>query len=132
MQYFGDRGPTKWEPGAEEPRVKGQGSRNTNTQFRYVSLHKFVEAHTSVNAYLMATGVNQKKIKSSFEEYFTWIGHVLKTLTNEKNFPETTSQSKFGYGSFTNLARIILAHGFFSEYIQTQVRYPTSLYKVSS
>ena len=43
--------------------------------------------------------------------------------TNEKHFPKTISQWECDYGLFTNLPRIIVPCDF-SEFIQTQKRYP--------
>ena len=36
-------------------------------------LYKSIEIHTSANAYVIATGVNQKKIRSSAKENVKWM-----------------------------------------------------------
>ena len=49
------------------------------------------------------------------------------SFDNEKHFPKTISQYEFDYGLFTNLPRIIYPSRLFSEFIQTQKKYPYPL-----
>ena len=51
-------------------------------------------------------------------------------MTNEKHFLKTISKWEFDYGLFTNLPRIV--NCLFSDFIQTQKRYPIFLDKIHS
>ena len=59
-------------------------------------------------------------------------------MTNERiiykkkeKYKENIRQSEFDHGLFTNLLRVIVVCYFFSEFIQSQKRYPTTLDAIS-
>ena len=78
--------------------------------FKQVSLYKYVEVHSSANAFIRIAYRIIKR-RSNVQKRMFHV-NVLKILTSEKHFPKSKSQKEFDYGLLTKLPRVILADDF--------------------